>query len=146
MLTKEKSHMIVIEGSSGEDLQQRYNAAMDELTRIEITIEEKIIDIAKMSAIILYKEKVRLPQCLKDEYALMNVYPTCCECQHYEPEGGGFGRCFRLRGDQPLRDSDDFCPMRWAELEKELRERRIVNAADTQGRAQEAEGHTDLAG
>ena len=68
MLTKEKSQMIVIEGSSGEDLQQRYNADMDELTRIEITIEE------------------------------------------------------------------------------ELRERRVVNAADTQGRTQEAAHHTDLAG
>lgn len=136
MKTIKKSNMVVIEGSSGADLQNKYNSSMDELTRAGITIEEKIISIEKMSAIILYEETVKIPECLKDEYALRGIYPRCSECPMYVQGLYGTGVCPRVKG--VLRDDDDICKARWRELEAQL-ERRIYATQESTGR-DEAQG------
>lgn len=117
MLVMEKSHMVVIEAASGAELEDRYNKAMDELTDVGITIEERMISIEKMSAIILWKKKVKVAECLKDEFELQGIFPRCYDCPHYD----GAGWCERLtRNSEPLRDDTEICKFRWYELEKEM--------------------------
>lgn len=125
MINVQKSNMVVIEAKNGDELMTRYNEEMDGLTRLGITIEEKIISIERMSAIILYSEKVRLPENLKDEFALRNIYPTCSECPYFVPKKYGTGVCPRVRGDD-LRETDAICKFRWMELEKEFERRTDV--------------------
>ena len=137
MQTKKQSSMIVIEGSSGADLQIRYNHAMDELTEIGITIDEKIIDIQKMAAIILYSRTVRLPECLKDEYELQGIFPVCSECKRFRQTAPGRGTCERVQRGELLED-EPICRMRWREIEDELMERRYKSAEQLTRRAREA--------
>ena len=126
MFRAKKSQMIYIEGSSGEDLARQYNAAMDGLTRRLATVTDKMIDQAKLSAVILYEVVEQVPECLKDRYELEGIFPTCSECPHYVPGKYGLGECHRVKGQ--LRHDDAICKARWKEIESEIMERRDANA------------------
>lgn len=129
MFRAKKSQMLYIEGASGADLMRQYNSAMDQLTRRLATVTDKIIDVGKLTAVILYEVREQVPECLKDEYALAGIFPVCSECPHFESDGHGGGHCYRVDGR--LRHDDEICGMRWREIERE--ERREVNASQFSG-------------
>lgn len=137
MKTIQKSQVVVIDEQTAEAFQERYNAAMDELTDISITIEEKMVSVDKFRAVIMYSTKVRLPECLKDEYHLRGIYPTCSECPMYTPSGKGRGVCPRVRGS--LMDCDEICNYRWMEMENEFKREVRIDASQFESRDGEAE-------
>lgn len=133
MLIAKKSQMLFIEGQTGQDLADQYNAAMATLAERQATVTEKIIDSGKLSAIILYDVTEKIPQSLKDRLELKGIRLTCSECPLYEPLGGGSGWCPRLSSNSsPLRGEDDICRKRWQELEMEEEERRVSHGARSQ--------------
>lgn len=136
MLVLNKSNMVVIEATSGAELQARYNAEMDKLTADGIKIDDKIISLEKMSVIILYSQKVRIPQNLKDEFTMAGIYPQCQDCPHYDAFGDGNGWCDRLtKNSLSLRDDTDICNWRWMELERELGRRKYVTKPESRNDA-----------
>lgn len=143
MKTINKSQIIVIDSASAEDFQAEYNAAMDKLTDISITIEDKQISVENFRAVIMYSEKVRLPECLKDEYHIRGIYPTCSECPMYTPASKGRGVCPRVRGS--LLDCDEICNHRWMELEREMKREVVISASESQIGNAAAEYHAEAA-
>ena len=128
MRTCNKSNMIVIEAASGAELESRYNSAMSKLALDGVTVEDRIISLEKLSAIILYAQKVKIPENMKDEFHLKGIFPRCQDCPHYD----GGGRCDRMRSDSaPIRDDDDICNYRWMELEKELERRTYAKKSES---------------
>lgn len=129
MFRAKKSQMLFIEGKGGADLARQYNDAMNELTHKFATITDKIVDSERLTVVILYEVMEQVPECLKDEWALRGIFPTCSECPAFEPDGHHGGYCSRAAGR--LREDDDICKARWREIEKE--ERRDVYAAKSCG-------------
>ena len=114
----DKSCMIFVQGETGEDFAEKYNKAMAELTEREIKVEERQISIEKLSAVILYNEKVRIAESLKDRYKLAGIIPVCADCPHYEPVTSYEGECPHANTTRALLMAEScICNIRWRELE-----------------------------
>ena len=114
----EKSRMIFVQGETGEEFAANYNKAMDELVEREIKVEERQISIDKMSAVILYNEKVHVAESLEDRYKLAGIIPVHRDCPHYEPVTAYEGECKYANTSRGLLQADTcICSIRWRELE-----------------------------
>ena len=118
MKVYETSQMIFIEGASGADFAEKYNAAMQDLKERRIKIDEKQISIEQLRAAILFTETTKIPECIKDKYRLMDIYPVCKDCPHYEPVTKHEGDCPYCNTKRALlRAEMSICDVRWKELE-----------------------------
>ena len=138
-----KSQMLFVKGNTGEEFQERYNNAINNLAQDGISVDEKMISLETMSAVILYTQTDVYPECLKDEYALKDIFPTCGEnCPHFEFYNDIEGHCPFLRVHRhaaPHYANLDICDLRWREIEAELKdieERRAYGkVSELRGRA-----------
>lgn len=129
-----KSQMLFVQGHSGEEFQERYNSAINSLAQEGIAVDEKMISIETMSAVILYTRTEEYPENLKDEYALQGIYPTCESCPHFEFFTDISGHCpfLRIRGASGTHYANfDICDTRWREIEEELKDRQERRSYDT---------------
>ena len=124
-----KSQMLFVEGQSGIEFQDNYNSAMERLTAAHIDINEKMISLDKLSAVILYTQTVEIAENMKDRYHLKGIYPTCGECPYFEQVTDYTGVCPFMKFKSGVHYSNmDICDKRWKELETEAAmERRRAN-------------------
>lgn len=135
-----KSQMRYVEGVTGHEFQDNYNKAMDELTAANISVDEKMISLEKLSAVILYTEVVEMPENMKDRYALKGIYPTCEECPYFEKLTDYSGICpfMKFRSGTHYANMD-ICDKRWKELETmaAMERRRANEIPEPKGRTGE---------
>lgn len=113
-----KSQMLYVEGQTGEEFQKSYNTAMDSLTEAHITVDEKMISLDKLSAVILYTQTVEIAENMKDRYAQKGIFPTCGECPYFEAMTAFSGVCPFVSFRSGTHYSNmDICDKRWKELE-----------------------------
>lgn len=113
-----KSQMRYVEGVTGQEFSEQYNKAMEELTAANISVDEKMISLDKLSAVILYTETVEMPENMKDRYALKGIYPTCEDCPYFEKLTDFSGVCpFMTFRSGTHYANMDICDKRWKELE-----------------------------
>ena len=126
-----KSQMLFVEGITGEDFQRKYNAAMQDLSSKPVAIDDKILSLEKLSAVILYTVSETIPETIKDQYELQGKYPTCGECPHFKFVTNHTGDCpylkFHKKGGVHFA-SEDICDRRWKEIEELEKE----DSCDTQ--------------
>ena len=125
MKTVTKHQMRFIEGADGNEFAENYNQTMSELTERGIQVDEKMISLDKLCAVVMFTEKVKIAESLKDRYELSGIHPICEDCPHYESITKFKGVCPYVRGD--LYHDDAICGKRWAEIEEAIRsaERRV---------------------
>lgn len=118
-----KSQMRYVGGIDGEELADNFNAAMNELAAQGIAVDERIISLDKLSAVLIFTVTEQYPENLKDKYALKGIFPTCGDCPYFERQTPYSGVCpyLKVKGKTAVHlDSFDICDKRWREIEEEV--------------------------
>ena len=106
MKTIKRTHMETIEAETLKEFSERFNSAMDWVSR-KTDKKEYVIDLAHREGYIVYEETIRIPEGYRDQLELHNMKVCCGQCEHFKTTKYSWGECPHCRGD--LRKSDECC-------------------------------------
>jgi len=118
MKTKRTQRLEVVHSHSADDFQDQVNELYQRLGDQGIKFTDTLYNNENgFSAFVKYEQVEKIPECLKDEYELREIFLKCKDCPHYEPINNYEGRCDYCRGT--LRRSDEVgdCSVFWEEME-----------------------------
>ena len=117
MKTRRYRRIEVVSESSPLDFQDKLNALFERLEGKKFT-EQLYNNENGFTAYITFEEVERIAECLKDEYELKGITPSCGECPFYVSDKGKYGHCDYVRGRIAETDLVDDCKPYWEWLEE----------------------------
>lgn len=113
MIEKTVKRMELVEGTSGSDLMEKYNAMLDRLEGQKCSISDPVINLEKLIAYVLVTRTTKMPETLAEAHSLNGEFFSCSDCRFFRRDTRGDGNCDLRKRKGKVHSYADVCETFW---------------------------------
>lgn len=118
MRTRTITQMKLVEASTPTELMYKFNEMMDEVSKLNINMQEPVISLEKLTAYVVYTEQEVIAESRQDYHTLRGEHFLCGDCKYFHENDlhNGSADCPYRHGHTA--SYDDVCKEFWDAYEQ----------------------------